>query len=218
MTYILSDSAASSRTRWTGWIGYTACAWALLFALEHVYWACGGSLFLNDADARDNRSLFVHDPRAYVFSWALLSSLFAILALFPLGLIWSKQRISRWHMPAIAILAGYLGLVLMATYSFATEDKQTGWACLGVCALGIPIALVRPRGLSVARWMALVATWIFGGGMVIYGCCYIVVALANVHAASFVAYLFAGGMNWLVEGLLFLATAWLMSRRGNNAE
>lgn len=196
------------------WAGYAACAWALLFTLEHAYWACGGSLFVGEADAHESMSQFIHNPWSYVLSWTLLSGLFAILALFPLALVWSGRRFSRQRAQIIAIVAGYLGMALMAVYSFVTGDKQIGLTCLGVGVLGLLVAFVRPRGEGVAHWMTLVATWIFGAGMTIYGCCYTVLALSNVHAASFTAYLFAGGMNWLVEGLLFLATAWLVSRNG----
>lgn len=209
--------SSPSLPRRTVWTGYVACAWALLFALEHIYWACGGSLFVGEADVRENMSQFAHNPWRYVLSWALLSGLFAILALFPLALVWPGQWLSRRSARIIAVTTGYVGIILMATYSFATGDNQTGLASLGISALGLAVALVRPRGQSIAHWMTLVAAWIFGAGMTIYGCCYTIFALSNIHAASFMAYLCAGGINWFVEGALFLAIAWLISRNGHHA-
>src|SRR5947199_6653816 len=44
--------------RWTRRMGYAACAWALLFTLEHVYWIFGGSWLLSEAYARGFASLF----------------------------------------------------------------------------------------------------------------------------------------------------------------
>jgi hypothetical protein len=42
-------------------------------------------------------------------------------------------------------------------------------------------------------------------------CAYIVTALLNIHAAYFLKYLVAGGMNWTIEGILFVTVAWLAS-------
>ena len=33
----------SERRQSTGWTGYAACVWSVLFALPHVYWAAGGT-------------------------------------------------------------------------------------------------------------------------------------------------------------------------------
>jgi membrane protein implicated in regulation of membrane protease activity len=55
------------------------------------------------------------------------------------------------------------------------------------------------------------ATWIFGAGMTIYGCVWLVTALLNIHAADFLQSLVAGGMNWTIEGILFVTVAYLAS-------
>jgi hypothetical protein len=195
--------------RWTRGMGYAACAWALFFTLEHVYWLCGGSWLQSEADMRSASSAFAQNPWSYVIQSVLLSALFAILALFPLALTWQgkhlKQRTVQW----MAVILGYTGLILMGAYSFATQAIVLGLACLGICVLGVGVALVRPRTQSVERWLVLVATWIFGAGMTIYGCWWIVTAVLNSHAADFLQGLLQGGMNWTIEGILFVTVAWL---------
>ena len=68
---------------------------------------------------------------------------------------------------------------------------------------------MRPHSQSVEHWLVLVATWIFGAGMTIYGCIWIVAAVLNSHSPSFPQGLLQGGMNWTIEGILFVTVAWL---------
>jgi hypothetical protein len=197
--------------RWTRRMGYAACAWALFFTLEQLYWVCGGSWLLSEANIRSARSAFAQNPWSYVIQSVLLIALFAILALFPLALTWQGKHIKQRHLQWMAVILGYTGLILMAAYSFATQASVLGLACLGICVLGVGVALVRPHRQSVERWLVLVATWIFGAGMTIYGCGWLVLALLNIHAADFLQSLVAGGMNWTIEGILFVTVAWLAS-------
>lgn len=195
--------------RWTRRMGYAACAWALLFTLEHVYWLCGGNWLL--PDTRNVESLLAQNPWSYVFESVLLIALFAILALFPLALTWQGKHITQRHMQWIAVISGYIGMILMAAYSFATQQSVLGLASLGICVLGVGVTFVRPHSQSVERWLVLVATWIFGAGMTIYGCIWIYTALLNSHSAYFLQSIVAGGMNWTIEGILFVTVAWLAS-------
>jgi hypothetical protein len=195
--------------RWTRRMGYAACAWALFFTLEQVYWIFGGSWLLNWGVSVE--SLFAQNPWGYVFESVLLISLFAILALFPLALTWQGKQSTQRHLQWIAVISGYIGMILMAAYSFATQQTLYGLASLGICVLGVGVALVRPHSQSVERWLVLVATWIFGAGMTIYGCVWIVIALLNIHSAYFLQNLVGGGMNWTIEGILFVTVAWLAS-------
>ena len=195
--------------RWTRGMGYAACAWALFFTLEQVYWISGGSWLLNWGV--NVESLFAQNPGSYVFESVLLIALFAILALFPLTLTWQGKQSTQRQVQWLAVILGYMELILMAAYSFATQKTVYGLASLGICVLGVGVALVRPHRQSVERWVVLVATWIFGAGMTIYGCVWIVTALLNIHSASFLQYLVGGGMNWTIEGLLFVTVASLAS-------
>jgi hypothetical protein len=197
--------------RWTRRMGYAACAWALFFTLEHVYWVCGGSWLVSTADTRNAASFFAQHPWSYVMQAVLLCALFAILALFPLALTWQGKQITQRTLQGIAVSSGYVGLILMAAYSFATQAGVLGLACLGIGMLGVGVALARPHTQSAVRWQVLVATWIGGAGMTLYGCVWIVTAVLNMHAVYLPEYLVAGGMNWTLEGLLFLTVAWLAS-------
>lgn len=196
-----------TRSRWATWIGYAACAWGMYFAAAHVYWACGGSLGLPADQVQTAGELFVKDPWNFVISWGLLSIEFAIVALFPLALIWQGKRISQHRAQVITIVSGYIGMILFAVYSFATRDIVMGLVCCGICLLGVLVGRLRPRAQSAMRWIVSVATWLFGLGMAIYGCAYIVMALLHPDAPYFLTYIFVGGVNWLGEGALFVATA-----------
>ena len=157
--------------RWTRVMGYAACAWALLFTLEHVYWVSGGSWLLSEALARGFVSLFAQNPWSYVAGMGIIIALFAILALFPLALTWQGKQSTQRHLQWMVVILGYMGLILFAVWSFATQQTvQTvyGLASLGICVLGVGVALVRPHSQSVEHWLVLVATWIFGAGMTIY--------------------------------------------------
>jgi hypothetical protein len=192
-------------------MGYAACAWGLFFTLEHIYWVCGGSWLLGPAQTRNAARLFAQHPWGYVLQTALLCALFAILALFPLALTWQGKQLKQRTLQGVALLGGYAGLILMAAYSFATQAIGLGLACLGMCALGGGVALVRPRTQGAARWQALVATWLLGAGMTLYGGLWFVTGLLNMHTVYLPEYLVAGGMNWTVEGILFVTVAWLAS-------
>src|SRR5512135_56443 len=121
--------------RWTRGMGYAACAWALFFTLEQLYWVCGESWLLSEANMRSARSTFVQNPWSYVIQSVLLIALFAILALFPLALTWQGKHLTQRHMQWMAVLLGYTGLILMAAYGFATQVIVLGLACLGICVL-----------------------------------------------------------------------------------
>ncbi len=197
--------------RWTRIMGYAACAWGLFFTLEHVYWVCGGSWLQSEVNAQSSASQLAHLSWSYVAGSVLLIALFAILALFPLALSWQGKPSTQRHMQWLAVILGYIGMILMAAYSFATQQSVLGLVSLGICVLGVGVALARPRSHNVERWLVLVATWIFGAGMIIYGCVWLAMSLLNMHAADFLQGLVQGGMNWTIEGILFVAVAWLAS-------
>ena len=118
--------------RWTRAMGYAAFAWGLFFTLEHIYWLCGGSWLQSQADIRSASSAFAQNPWSYVIQSVLLSALFAILALFPLALTWQGKHIKQRTMQWMAVISGYTGLILMAAYSFATQQSVLALASLGI--------------------------------------------------------------------------------------
>lgn len=155
----------------------------------------------------------MHDPWAYVFGWVILSLLFICEGLFPLALVWpGGRRVGRRGMRLGAIFLGYLGAAMLVVYGLGVQD--TGLVALGcgVGALGMVVALVRPRNQPVSRWMVLVATWVLGLAMIVYGCGYVVAAVGEAGSELFFVYLFTGGLTWTTGGILFVATAWLSGR------
>jgi hypothetical protein len=43
-------------------VGYGAFSWALLFSATHVYWACGGTVFLGKYQDQSAKTLLPQDP------------------------------------------------------------------------------------------------------------------------------------------------------------
>ncbi len=164
---------------------------------------------MSTAEARNAARFFAQNPWSYMIQAVLLCALFAILALFPLALTWQGKHFKQRNLQRIAVISGYVGLILMAAYSFATQASLIGLTCLGICVLGVGVTLVRPHGQSAVRWQVVVATWIGGAGMTLYGGIWIVMALLNMHTVYLLEYLVSGGMNWTLGGLLFLTVAWL---------
>jgi hypothetical protein len=60
--------------------------------------------------------------------------------------------------------------------------------------------------------MVLVATWALGVEMTLSGGAYVYVAFLRPSFESFLTYLSLGGVNWTIESLLFVTTAWLAGR------
>lgn len=202
--------AASLRdSRRTLWVGYAACAWGVWFVILHAY------VFVGGGGSFDVQSQFAHNPWIYVLSTSLSILLFTAAALFPLALIWPFRWLSRPSMQIITLALAYIGMIGFAVYEqiFAQELGASLFS-FGVCLLGVLVAFVRPRSLSVAHWMVLVATWTIGVGMVLYGGSYIWFAFLQPSFEKGLGYFLLGGVNFSVEGILFVAIAYLTSRRG----
>ena len=201
-------------SRWVTRVGYAAFAWGLLFANAHAYWAFGGTALLGGAQIQDAKVQLAHDPRAYVFGWTILSLLFICEGLFPLALVWPEDhRIGQRGMRLGAICLGCAGMATLVVYGLGVQE--TGLIVLGcvVCAVGVTVALTRPGTQPVSRWMVLVATWVLGVAMIVYGFGYVVAAIGKTGSDLFLVYLLTGGLNWATGGVLFVATAWLANRR-----
>lgn len=168
---------------------------------------------MGEAQLQDARSQFVHDRWSYVFGWAVLGLLFVCEGLFPLALVWpGGRRVGRRGMRLGAIVLGYSGAAMLVAYGLFAPDTGLVVLGCGVGALGLIVALVRPRHQPVSQWMVLVATWVLGVAMIVYGCGYVVAALGETGSELFLVYLLTGGLTWTTGGILFVATAWSSSR------
>jgi hypothetical protein len=190
----------------TKWIGYAACAWGLLFAALHVLLFYGGGSFIVQPQLANNFGI-------YLLSCTISVLLFISVALLPLALVWPFRWISHRSLQIVTLLMGYLALSSFAIYEWvvAAEQKAALTAAL-VCAISAVFAFVRPKSQSVARWLVFIATWVFGAGMALYGGAYVTLAFFQPTFDKILGYLFLGGMTFSVEGLLFMATAWLVRR------
>lgn len=203
-----SVRTANIPVRRARWIGYAAFGWGTFFAVEHLYWFLAGSFGLGSA-VLDNRSYAI----AAVFSVVL----FGLLALFPLTLVWPSRSIGRRRLQ-ISLLATSYGAMILLNLSSFVFSWSGPWSGFGyypllVCLVSVPVALVRPRHQSGPYWMVLVATWAFGIGMTLYGGAYVYVAFLQPTTEEFLGYFLVGGVNWTVEGVLFVAAAWSRGRK-----
>ncbi len=90
----------AARLRWTGWAGYAACGWGLVFAAVSFYWGSGGTLG-------------AHDPVIFLALWVtgLLKVAGALLAL-ALVRPWGRRLPRRatmalgWTVAAVLTLYG----------------------------------------------------------------------------------------------------------------
>lgn len=214
MASMSSEAAARKGERRASWVGYGAFAWALLFAAAHVYWAFGGNVLLEENRGQPAAILFAQNPWSYVAGWTILSLLFVFAGLFPLALVWAGGAgIGRSSAQTGVVSLGYAGMILLTLLGMATQEIGLVVFGCGVCALGVVVALIRPRGAPVAGWTVLTATWALGLAMTVYGCGYVVAALGAVGSENFVVYLVTGGASWLSGGILFTATASLAGRK-----
>ncbi len=88
--------AVSNVRRRAAWAAYAACAWALVFAVVHLYWGLGGTAGLPPGlSVFDNTALFVIDLVAIPL--CLIGALLALALVRPWG-----ERFPRWMLLSAA--------------------------------------------------------------------------------------------------------------------
>jgi hypothetical protein len=73
-------AARSGPSRWERWVGYAACAWALLFAAAHVYWAVGGTALIGEGPTGGTNERLASGSWKYLTGWTVLTFLFVSAA------------------------------------------------------------------------------------------------------------------------------------------
>jgi len=206
-------TTVGTRTRWTRWTGYVAFAWGTLFAAQHLCWFLAG---------RFGQGPTVQDTWSATLSGIFSVLLFGLLALFPLALVWPFCWIGQRRLQIALLAASYVTMILLnlSSFLFSWSGPRSGFGLypLLVCVIGGLVAFVRPRDQSIAYWMVLVATWAFGAGMALYGGAYVFLAFLQPTVDGLLGYLLVGGVNWTVEGVLFVATAWVVGRNHQFAQ
>lgn len=201
------DRADTVSCRAARLVGYAACAWGMWFAILHVTLFFGGGSFTV-------QSQFAHNPWVYGLASTLSVLLFTGAALFPLTLVWPFRWMSQSRAQSITLVLAYLGMIGFTLYELVLAQELRGALLgIGICALGAVAALVRPGNQSLEHWMVLIATRAIGIGMTLYGGAYISLAFFQPTFEKGLGYFLLGGVNFTVEGLLFVATAWLTSQR-----
>jgi len=107
----------AARLRWTGWAGYAACGWGLVFAAVSFYWGSGGTLGADTIGGSIERLAEAHDPVIFLALWVtgLLKVAGALLAL-ALVRPWGRRLPRRATMAVgwtvAAVLTAYGGILV----------------------------------------------------------------------------------------------------------
>lgn len=122
-------------------------------------------------------------------------------------------------MQIITLILAYIGMIGFTIYELVlAQEPGVALFGAGVCLVGALVALMRPENQSRASWMVLIATWVVGVGMALYGGAYVYLAFFQPTFEKRLGYFLLGGVNFTVEGILFVATAWMTSLRGKAEE
>ncbi len=127
----MAQAASPTRSPRAVWPAYAACAWTLVFAAVHVYWALGGTVGLPPGfTVSMNRALFVIDLVSIP-----LSGVGALLALtlvrpwgrrFPRGMLltaaWGVCTLMLLHAAPTLIEGGLIATGLVAN-DLSAEDR-----------------------------------------------------------------------------------------------
>ena len=106
-----------------------------------------------------------------------------------------------------------MGMIGFTIYEWViVQELGSALFGAGVCILGVVVALVRPKTQRPVHWMLLIATWAVGICMMLYGAAYVYSSFFQPRFEKGLSYFLLGGMNFTIEGILFVATAWQMSR------
>ena len=140
---------SDTRRRWPGWAAYAAGAWALVFAVVHLYWALGGTVGLPNGMSVDmNPALFVIDVLAVPLS--VVGALLALSLVRPWGRL----------LPRRLLLAGAWAVCALLIVHSAPTLVESGLVVTG-------LRDAEPSALE--RWSLFVyEPWFFVGG-VLYG-------------------------------------------------
>jgi hypothetical protein len=173
-------SAAGKRARW---IGYSACGWALLFSLVHLYWGIevstgrltvpGGTA--TAADGGDS------------FAWALYAGILFVMGAIVALLRWRGERMPR-RTRLGAVGAACAAMTAYVVYAFTVNGFMWLLAPGVLCAGGavIALALIQPWGRAIPRPLWLLLAWV-GGALLI---------LKTLYGASVQALAVTGVITW----------------------
>lgn len=175
------------------WVAYAACAWALLFAAAHYYWAFGGTWLLEAAQVSESQALLARRPLYYWGSWVTLSTTFILVGLFPLTLVHPRNGLLPHWLQCSVVWGAAAVLLLLAAALVASTAPPSAPLLFASCAAAL--VWTRLRHSTVPPWALHSATFLLGLGMILYG----MFGLGRLSA---------WGAWWLLGGTLFVTAAW----------
>ena len=101
----IPEARSDAPRRWPGWAAYAAGAWALVFAVVHLYWALGGTVGLPNGMSVDmNPALFVIDVLAVPL--CVVGALLALSLVRPWGRLFPRRLLlaGAWAVCALLIV------------------------------------------------------------------------------------------------------------------
>lgn len=133
------------------WVGYTACAWMLVFAVMSFYWAVGGTAGLNTVSLGQE---FASESWFITALW-LTGILKVVGGLLALALVQSwGRRLPRWLLLIAAWGTGALLLLHGGDFMIQGAITETGF-----------ISLSGPATWTPTHWQTFVwgPWWLLGG-------------------------------------------------------
>ncbi len=163
----MNRAGPATRPRPRRWAGYAAAAWALVFAVPHLYWGMGGTIGLTTSlnkQILDHRTAGFLAGNLGIAAFCVAGGLVALAAVRP----WGRRLAS----PVLRVLA-WFGFVLLAA---RVLDIYVEFG-LGLTGITTVAAGERAEFLRLAGWFLFLWLPWFALGAVAWG------ALATRHAA-----------------------------------
>jgi hypothetical protein len=151
----MDTSKIKSSAFWGERLGYAACLWAILFALNSFYWGMGGRLGVGTLGTGLEDLALAGDPEIIAIVW-MTGLLKLIAALFPLALV------RRWSglIPRRLLLLGTWGAGLLFLIYGIINLIQHGLMAAGINPVAHMIGTMRAVYWHLFFWDPI---WLIGG-------------------------------------------------------
>ncbi len=149
----------TERDRSTGWVGYAAFAWALLFAALSFYWAAGGTAGVHTLSKAIREPALRRDGGFVAILWAtgvlkLGAALLALAFVRPWGASVPRRLllVAGWGMAAVLTLYGGLGMLGALLAELGVTEPTDPGTVRWYLFLWEPVWLVGGLLFAVTAW------------------------------------------------------------------